>query len=424
MKFLAKLLIIAAFFLSSCSGGKPELVFSVGGPPTELDFWEELIKDFQGETDIKVRIVRQPIGTDQRRQSILIPMKAKIKNPDIFLMDIAWIPQFAASNWLENLGPHIEADNYDLRNFWANMLQSADTYKGKLIALPVFIDAGVFYYRKDLLKKYGFKGPPKYWAELLKMSDKIQKGERKNNPKFFAFVWQGAQYEGLICDFLEFASLKGGGFSIGEDEVKINTAANAKAADLMKNLIHKYKLSPPNTFTDMKEEQSRRYFQDGNALFARNWPYAWGLHQKDNSPVKGKVGISPIPSFKKGKSFSTLGGWHVGISKYSDKKKEAWEFAKYMLSKDVQRRLSLKMGYNPSRKDLYSDKAILTEYPHFKSLSEVFTNAKARPSIPYYTPVSEVLQRYINSIVANKSESSVALGEAEKEVKAIVERYK
>ncbi|MEA3307219.1 MAG: ABC transporter substrate-binding protein, partial [Elusimicrobiota bacterium] len=67
---------------------------------------------------------------------------------------------------------------------------------------------------------------------------------------------------------------------------------------------------------------------------------------------------------------------------------------------------------------------ILTEYPHFKSLSEVFTNAKARPSIPYYTPVSEVLQRYINSIVANKSESSVALGEAEKEVKAIVERYK
>ncbi|MEA3307545.1 MAG: extracellular solute-binding protein, partial [Elusimicrobiota bacterium] len=130
MKFLAKLLIIAAFFLSSCSGGKPELVFSVGGPPTELDFWEELIKDFQGETDIKVRIVRQPIGTDQRRQSILIPMKAKIKNPDIFLMDIAWIPQFAASNWLENLGPHIEADNYDLRNFWANMLQSADTYKG------------------------------------------------------------------------------------------------------------------------------------------------------------------------------------------------------------------------------------------------------------------------------------------------------
>ncbi|MBU2530511.1 MAG: ABC transporter substrate-binding protein [Elusimicrobia bacterium] len=424
MKPFAKLLIIALFFLSACSGGKPELVFSVGGAPHELDFWEELIADFESKTNIKVRIVRQPIDTDQRRQSILIPLKAKIKNPDIFLMDIAWIPQFSASNWLENLQPHMKQDNYDLGHFWANMLKSADTYKGNLIALPVFIDAGVFYYRKDLLKKYGFKGPPKYWDELLKMSDKIQKGERKNNPKFFAFVWQGAQYEGLICDFLEFASLEGGGFQIGENGVEVDNDANRQAADLMNNLIHKYKVSPPNTFTDMKEEQVRRYFQSGNALFERNWPYAWGLHQKTDSPVEGKIGIAPIPAFRGGKSFSTLGGWHVGISKYSDKKKEAWAFAKYMVSKDVQKQIALRLGFNPSRKDLYSDKDILAEYPHFKSLAKVFENAKARPSIPYYTPVSDVLQRHINSIVADKVESSSALKEAEKEIIAIVERYK
>ncbi|MCK5584309.1 MAG: ABC transporter substrate-binding protein [Elusimicrobiales bacterium] len=422
MKCFFKFLLIILFAFTACAKKTPELVFSVGGAPNELDFWEEIISDFEKEKGIKVRILRQPTDSDQRRQGILIPMKAKIENPDIFLMDIAWIPQFAASNWLLPLDEYVQRDKYSLKPFWKNILDLSDTYKNNIVALPVYIDAGVLYYRKDLLKKYGFQNPPSTWSEFLKISKKIQKAEREKNSSFFAFVWQGAQYEGLICNFLEFASLDGGGFSF-KGKLKINTSANIKAADFMKDLINKWKLSPPNTYTDMKEEQVRMFFQSGNALFERNWPYAWGLHQSDNSEIKGKVAIAALPYFKGGKSVSTLGGWHIGISRFSDSKDEAWAFMKYVVSKKVQKSFCLKLGWNPARKDVYSDAEILKKYPHFKDLKNVFGNASPRPAIPYYTQVSDVLQRHINSIVAGKTDSKEAFNQAEFEIKNIIERY-
>ncbi|MCK4936647.1 MAG: ABC transporter substrate-binding protein [Elusimicrobiales bacterium] len=422
MKSIFKFSLILLFAFTACAKKTPELVFSVGGAPNELDFWEEIISDFEKEKGIKVRILRQPTDSDQRRQGILIPMKAKIENPDIFLMDIAWIPQFAASNWLLPLDEYVQRDKYSLKPFWKNILDLSDTYKNNIVALPVYIDAGVLYYRKDLLKKYGFQNPPSTWSEFLKISKKIQKAEREKNSSFFAFVWQGAQYEGLICNFLEFASLDGGGFSF-TGKLKINTPANIKAADFMKDLINKWKLSPPNTYTDMKEEQVRMFFQSGNALFERNWPYAWGLHQSDNSEIKGKVAIAALPYFKGGKSVSTLGGWHIGISRFSDSKDEAWAFMKYVVSKKVQKSFCLKLGWNPARKDVYSDAEILKKYPHFKDLKNVFGNASPRPAIPYYTQVSDVLQRHINSIVAGKTDSKEAFNQAEFEIKNIIERY-
>ena len=422
MKFLLKSLLIVSVLLAGCSPKQPELVFSVGGAPNELDFWESVIKDFEKEKGIKVRLLRQHTDSDQRRQGILIPMKAEMADPDVFLMDIAWIPQFAVSGWLENLDNYASKDSLDLKAFWPNILNMADRHKGDLIALPVYVDAGVFYYRKDLLKKYGFSKPPKTWDEFLKISKKVQIGERKQNPSFFAFVWQGAQYEGLICNFLEFASLNGG-LSFNKPGGFVNTPGNIKAADFMRDLIHKHELSPPNTYTEMKEEEVRMFFQSGNALFERNWPYAWGLHQKDISPVRAQIQIAPIPHFKGGKSLATLGGWHIGISKYSDKKNDAWAFVKYVVSRRVQKSFSLELGWNPARKDVYEDKDILAKYPHFSKLSSVFANAVPRPAVPYYTQVSDILQRHINSVIANKADSKIAFSEAEKEVENIVKRY-
>ncbi|PIS47004.1 MAG: transcriptional antiterminator [Elusimicrobia bacterium CG08_land_8_20_14_0_20_51_18] len=417
-------LFLAFALAAGCAPEKKELVFAVGGAPSELDEWESVIEDFSREKGIKARLLRQPTDSDQRRQGILIPLKARVRNPDVFLMDIAWIGQFAASGWLEDLNPYINKEGYDLGKFWKNILDSADTFGGELVAMPVYIDAGVLYYRRDLLEKYGVKKVPEHWDEFIAVAARIQEKERAQNPKFFAFVWQGAQYEGLVCDFLEFATMEGGGIGLSGGKIKLDTPANRAAAGLMRDLIFKHKISPPNVFTDMKEEEARLFFQSGNALFERNWPYAWGLHQAGDSPVKGKVGIARIPAFPGRSSVSTLGGWHIGISRFSDAKSEAWEFLKYALSRGTQKKLSLALGWNPARKDVYSDPEVLAKYPHFRALSEVFSGAKSRPQLPYYTQVSDVLQRYLNSAVAAKTDPASAFGSAEKEINAMMERYK
>jgi len=399
------------------------ITFSVGGAPNEIVVWEKLISEFEVQTGIKVNILRQPTDTDQRRQGLVIALKAKKSNPDVFLMDVAWLGQFAASDWLEPLDTYVKEKDIELDSFFTKVINLADKYNNKLIALPVYVDAGLLYYRKDLLNKYGIKNPPRTWKELLEYSIKIQKSERENAPNFYGFVWQGAQYEGLICNFIEFAGSNGGGILIKDGKVLINSPENRESLEFMKDLITKYQISPPNTFTEMKEEEVRMFFQQGNALFERNWPYAWKLHQSEDSPVKNKIGISSLPHFNSGKSVSTLGGWHIGISKYSDAKLQAMEFISFVTSARIQKKLALELGWNPARKDIYMDKDILQKLPYFRELRDVFENAYPRPNLPFYTQISEVIQKYINSVLAGTVEISKGLKETDVKLQKVVETY-
>jgi len=413
---------IAAF--SACSKKPAGLVFSVGGAPNEVEVWERLVKRFAEEKGVRASLLRQPTDSDQRRQGLLVPLKSGKADPDVFLADIAWLGQFAASGWLEDLAPYAAKDGTDLAPFWPKVIDFADRYDGRLAALPVYVDAGLLYYRTDLLKKYGVKTVPDTWPGLLAASLKMQAGESAAVPGFFGFVWQGAQYEGLVCNFMEFASSGEKALAFRDGAVKLATPENIRALAFMRAAVLKEKISPPNTYTEMKEEETRAFFQEGKAAFERNWPYAWGLHQREDSPVKGKVGIAPLPRFPGGVSVSTLGGWHIAVSRFSDDKAGAWEFVKYVTSPAVQKELALELGWNPGRRDVYRDKDVLKAYPHFARLEKIFANAYPRPNVPYYSQVSAILQRHLNSALSGAAEPEAALKAAEAEVNEAAARYR
>jgi multiple sugar transport system substrate-binding protein len=420
--------IIAGLILCLLLGGcEPKqdrrLTFAVGGAPAELEFWEELIGEFSRESGIEVELLRQPTDSDQRRQGLVIPLKAGQADPDVFLMDVVWLPQFSASGWLEPLSDCMEGSGLTEDVFFRRVIETADRYEGELVALPVYVDGGLLYYRRDLLEKYGLPGPPRTWDQLVDYSLKVQAGERPNTPDFSGFVWQGAQYEGLICNFQEVAASGGGGILVRDGETSIDTPPNRMALGFQRDLIHRHRISPLSTYTEMKEEEVRETFQRGNALFERNWPYAWKLHQSEGSPVRGKVGLAPLPHFPSGTSVSTLGGWHVGISRQSDAKEESWKLLQYVVSYRTQKELALRLGWNPGRRDLYEDSEVLAELPHFHRLREVFDHLLPRPVIPYYTQVSGALQRQLNAALAGQVEPEQALAAAEAQVRQIARRY-
>jgi len=412
-------------FIYSCSKEiEKEIIFAVGGTPNETEFWEVLIREFEAEKGIEVELLRQPADTDLRRQGLVIPLNASQSDPDVFMMDVAWVAQFAASGWLESLDTFVEEDSILLENFFEKIIRSVDTFKEQLIALPVYVDAGLLYYRADLLEKYGYKRPPETWVELVDYSLTIGKDIRRINAQFSGFVWQGAQYEGLLCTFLEFAASHNGGILFENGRIILDIPENREALRFMYDLIHTSKVSPKNTFTEMKEEEARIIFQQGNALFERNWPYAWSLHRSNDSPVRDYVRIAPLPHFKSGRSAAALGGWHIGISRYSDRKPESWEFAAFVLSYPVQKRLALELGWNPGRRDIYKDKEVLEILPHFTALEEVFENAVPRPVVPYYTQISEIIQNAVNSALSGRLTPEDALSRAENEAQNIIERYR
>jgi multiple sugar transport system substrate-binding protein len=421
---MKKILITAliALFIAGCQKHQVTLSLWIGGAPDEVNYLEKLIHEFEAQTGYHVIFVRQPTDSDQRRQSLVVPLGAHQPDPDVFLMDVVWVGQFVQSGWLEPFNKYMGDVRDSLKPFFQPVIRQVDMHDSLLYALPLYVDGGLLYYRKDLLKENGHLQPPQTWSELLDWSQEIQKKERKTNPDFYGFVWQGAQYEGLVCDFLEFASSAGGGLSRG-DSISADQPENARALQFMHDLINKYRISPPNTYTEMKEEEVRRWFQQGNALFERNWPYAWKMHQEDDSPVKGKVEVAPLPHFKGGRSASTLGGWHIGISKWSDDKQSAWELVHFLTSEQTQKKLALNLSWNPGRVDVYNDPEVLAKMPHLKALQSVFEHAVVRPLVPYYSQVSEVLQRDLNLCLANKIGAAEALKDAQSQIEGVEKVY-
>jgi multiple sugar transport system substrate-binding protein len=398
---------------------RPGLTFMVGGAPNELAFFEKILASYTVDTGVPVTLIRQSTDSAQRKQGILLSLRGQQTNPDVMLVDVGWIGQIAASGWLEPL----EKYDIDKNVFFQSVIELADTYENKLIGLPLYIDGGLLYYRKDLLAENGFSAPPSTWAELRDMSERIVPRQKAQNPNFWGYVWQGAQYEGLTCNSLEFFTSAGGGFFVGTATPVIDQQANVTALQFMRDLLHKQPISPPNTFTDMKEEEVRLFFHNSNALFERNWPYAWGLHNADDSPIKGQVGMAPLPGFKKGQSASTLGGWHIVMSKYSDMKSESASLIKYLTSARVQKQLSLKLGWNPGRSDIYDDAELLKANPALQDLKQVFKNAVPRPVIPYYSSVSQILQKHINATLADRVPAEQALKQAQIEVLELIKDY-
>jgi multiple sugar transport system substrate-binding protein len=404
--------------LLGCGGGDEEKVtFAVGGAPNELVYWEKVIGEFESESKIQVEMLRKPSNTDHQRQSLIISLKAEMSDPDVFLMDVAWVGLFAAARWLEPLG-----EDFDRSPFFQTVIQSVDTTDGHLMALPVYMDGGVLYYRKDLLKRAGLDGPPKTWSELLSSAKKVQEQVRPANPNFYGFVWTGAQYEGLITVFMEFAGARGGFIRDGAG-VRLTSPENLAALIFMHDLIWKDKISPPNTYTTMREEEVRTSFQAGNVLYERNWPYAWSLHQAKNSKVRGKTGVAPVPGPQENTGTSTLGGFHIGVSAFSDVKGAAKEFVRFVTSFASQKEMVLSLGWNPGRQDLYREEEVLRQAPHFRELMVAFQRARPRPLVPYYSQISAVAQKHINGVLANKVSAQQALAEADKEIEALLSRY-
>lgn len=407
---------VIMMIFAGCTQEK-ELTVMIGGTPSEFPFWEKVASQFGEKSGVPVKILRSTAQTEQRKQQILIALRGKRPDPDVIAMDIAWIAQMAASNWLEPLGSY----NIDTSAFFGNIIRLADTYDGNIIGLPLFVDAGVLYYRTDLLNHHGYDNPPRTWSELLQMATKVQEAVRSDNESFWGFVWQGAQYEGLVCNALEFFESNGGGFFSEDGEPTIDAPENVAALTYMVSLIHDEKISPPNTFTDMKEEEVRQVFHSGNALFERNWPYAAKLHANDDSPVADIFAMSVLPHFDGHQSASTLGGWHVGVSRFADMKDEAAAFVEYITSFEVQKAMVQELGMFPGRVDVYDDPEVRTE--RLARLRDVFMTAVPRPMVPYYSQISAALQKYLNAALANRMSPQEALSGAQDEAEQIINKY-
>jgi trehalose/maltose transport system substrate-binding protein len=360
----------------------------------------KLATRFTKDTGIKVTVVPHPAASDQSYSQLARAFSSKSSSIDVAMIDVVWPGAFAP--YLVDLKPKLgKQAKLHLASIVAN-----DTIKGHLVAMPWFGDYGILYYRTDLLKKYGYSAPPKTWSQLFAMAKKIQTGEQKSNPNFAGFVFQGNAYEGLTCDALEWIASAGGGHIIDNGKVTID---NAKARGILDSFRSQIGKITPHGVTTYQEDQTEHAFDNGDAAFARNWPYQYGIGAGAGSKVAGKFSVTVLPHGASGKSVGTVGGWQLAVSKYSKHKDAAIELVRYMTSPAVEKFDAITNSNVPTIVSVAKDKAVVKANPYLKpaiaSVPRVTRPAKFLGT--RYNEASKVVYQGINQILTGTPSSQV-----------------
>ncbi len=360
----------------------------------------KLAAQFTKDTGIKVTVVPHPSASDQAYSQLARAFSSKSSSIDVAMIDVVWPGAFAP--YLVDLKPKLgKQAKLHLASIVAN-----DTIKGKLVAMPWFGDYGILYYRTDLLKKYGYSAPPKTWTQLFAMAKKIQAGEQKSNPNFAGFVFQGNAYEGLTCNALEWIASAGGGHIIDNGKVTIDNAKARAVLDSFRTQIGKV---TPHGVTTYQEDQTEHAFDNGDAAFARNWPYQYGIGAGAGSKVKGKFNVTVLPHGAAGQSVGTVGGWQLAVSKYSKHKDATIEFVRYMTSPAVEKFDAIFNSNVPTIVSVAKNKAVVKANPYLKpaiaSVPRVTRPAKFLGT--RYNEASKVVYQGINQILTGTPSSQV-----------------
>ena len=204
------------------SGGSGDLILSWG--PDETGSLPKLVKQFnQQSKDFKVTYQEMPVDTGQYFDKLRTQFQAGGGDIDLILGDVIWPAQFAVNGWIVDLSDRFK----DTDAFLSGPMQSS-TYDGKVWAVPWYTDAGLLYYRQDLLEKSGYSEPPATWTELQEMAAKVMKDQGIEN----GFVFQGDEYEGGVCNGCEYIWSAGGNILDPDDPSKVIIDTPEAAAGL------------------------------------------------------------------------------------------------------------------------------------------------------------------------------------------------
>ena len=379
-------------------------------PAPFADSTAELVRTFnrKNQGHIHLNVIRGPLETEAISDLAISSLLLGDTPFDALLMDVTWIPKYAKAGWLEPLDSYF---NDDEMNALATGASEGNHYEGSLLRWPLVADIGLLYWRTDLMDQ-----PPRTPEELESISRSLQDSGRIP----YGYVWQGRQYEGLSCVYLEMIDGFGGEWLSAETgRVGLDEASGVAATRWLDDLIEQG--ISPRAVTNFSEPEALQSFKSGQAAFMRNWPYAWAELQKNDSAVRNKVGITTMVAQKGEQPAATLGSWGLSLLKGSTQPESTVKAFKFLTSEESQRYLYTNFGYTPTRKEIFNDQNLLNNHPSLASIGAALAFARSRPESPLYAQMSDVLQRKLSSTLTGMTSPTAGMEQAERSTNQVLE---
>ena len=408
----AAIVLLVAALSANCGAGQDPHVLTFAGSAVgaEADAIRRQLDRFHAmHPSIRVDLRATPDAADQRHQLYVQWLNAHAADPDVLQLDVVWTPEFAAAGWILDL----DRFHPSTSDFFP-VAVAANRWKGVVYALPWFVDVGMLYWRTDLI--------PHVPADIDDLHRLAGRSKQEHGIPF-GLVWQGARYEGLVTVFVEYLGASGGRILDDEGRVVLDSDAALTALTTMYDELHVDGIVPQAVLT-WQEEQVRFAFQNGQAAFMRNWPYAYALLQDaSQSRVAGRFGVASMPAGSGGAPTSALGGSALAINAYTGDRDAAYLLIDYLLQPEQLLERARVVGQYPPRPTLYDTAALATALriaPH--EAREIIERAVARPVTPVYSELSEILQIALHRALTDQQAPRSALADAATSMQALLDK--
>ncbi|MDF2612465.1 MAG: family 1 extracellular solute-binding protein [Clostridia bacterium] len=373
---------------------KTKIKFAVQADSTPA--LETLISTFNSSQDkYTVEIVEFTNDSGQMHDQLITSLSSGSSEYDVMSLDVVWAGEFAAAGYIEALDMLMDEAGFKAEDFNAGSMASGN-YQGKQYTLPYFPDLGLLYFRTDIVSKEDaakLEGGAYTYDDLYAMAGKYagQGGTETG------YVFQSKQYEGLTCNVAEFTG--------GYKDVKAGLEA------MQKFVTSK---AVPKDILNYDEGATHTSFTEGKSVFARNWPYQYGVIKGEESKVKPEqVAIAPLP---KG---DVVGGWLLSMNKKSANAEGAWEFMKFIAGEEGQKINSTKGGYLPGVNKLLADEEIKASNELFKfpGFQKALQATVARPVSGEYAKATDAVQVNVHKYLSGSQDIDTTVKAVEEALK-------
>jgi trehalose/maltose transport system substrate-binding protein len=419
-------ILLSAFVFSGCDKPAQSVTITFfdsdgrGVPGDHRMIPDAYLQEFTRETGIRVNDLPTPEDNGSKLDLAMDLLRSGSPSPDVYGVDTIWTG---------TMGDYL----IDLQPYFASEISSEDPalieiYRlhGKVVAMPNQpLGVQVLVYRTDLLARYGYKTPPRTWDELEKMAVRIQAGERAKGKKdFWGFVWAGAiatDSEQLTMEGLEWQAAEGGGHIIEPDgKISVDNANVIRAWERAAHWVSW--ISPPSVVSYTATDAENKFWVSGEAAFLLSHAIVYEIFAQDK-PFRDQAGVTSVPAGKSAR-VATIGGYALGISRYSAHRAEAVKFVQFLLRKHAE--FTATHAAKPGRKVEYFEVPLVMKeiYPWwYKPGESGGSEIVSRPSTvagANYEAVSKAYTDALHSVLTRESTAPAAAAALENDLARIM----
>ena len=423
----------ACIVMSGCLSADKKaehITFAFG--PDDAGTVQQLIDVFNNRHQGKIKVdwAVASRSTDEFYQQVKDDFASDKPSMDVIATDVIWTSALASQGWAEDISKEFFA-SYSPEEFVPATMNSV-AYQFRIWGVPWYTDAGILFYRKDLLEKHGYEYPPTTWEELVIVAKDIMKKE--DMP--YGFVFQGADYEGGVTNACEFIWAAGGSILMGDlsvsgtvkglepEIITINSPEALTGLETVNRIVNQGIV--PDNIHEYKELEGLEAFMNGQSVFMRSWTSAYGnFLQEETKLLADQVGLTPLPSLTSDMpSYSCLGGWNFMVNARisEEKKAAAMQFIQFMTSKKSQQYRLVKGGALPTRQAFYADKNLMAEAPILELATQVLPICRERPKSPKYMEFSPVIASAFNRLLKKEYNPGEVMLAVSDEIQVIMEQ--